>query len=31
MSENARLLMDREEMTWEHEWSKVLTTGVLSK
>ena len=31
MSENARLLMDREEMTWEHEWRKVVTTGVLSK
>ncbi len=30
MSENARSLMDREEMTWEHEWGKVLATDVLS-
>jgi glycosyltransferase involved in cell wall biosynthesis len=29
MSNNARLLMQREDMTWEHEWQKIETCDVL--
>jgi glycosyltransferase involved in cell wall biosynthesis len=29
MSRNATVLMQRDEMTWEYEWSKVTCTGIL--
>ncbi|MFO1002926.1 MAG: hypothetical protein U0936_21555 [Planctomycetaceae bacterium] len=29
MSDNARQLMQREDMTWEHEWQKIETCDVL--
>ncbi len=31
MSRNATTMMQRDEMTWEHEWSKVTRTGILHR